>query len=163
MSNSRQHHSRENHPHLRPPLSALRSSSGHQNHQSADQPLRFAWNWAQGGRQVAKSRTHACVCMSCEPACTQQPVHPQCDSASVRAEICEPGGALMCVRVHAWRSQALCGVGVGSSGVRGRRHFPERGASGQSLRLWTGFNDSSFQGSSRSSCFWRHPGANSDG
>ena len=47
---------------------------------------------------------------------------------------------------------AYASPGTGDHGVRGEHHCPEQGASGQSLRLLTGFSDSSFQRSSRSSC-----------
>ena len=39
--------------------------------------------------------------------------------------------------------------------------FLEQGVSGGFLRLWSSFNALPFQGSSRSSCFWRHPGSDS--
>lgn len=49
------------------------------------------------------------------------------------------------------------------AGLAGGAAFPSKGRVDKSLRLWSAFNASPFQGSTRSSCFWRHPGANSAG
>ena len=109
------------------------------------------------GRQAAKRRAPTCMWTRTHTvACASLG-----DSASVCVEICKRGDPWVYVSTHS--EVAYASPGTGDHGVRWEHHCPEQGASGQSLRLLTGFRDSSFQGSSRSSCFWRHPGANSDG
>lgn len=98
----------------------------------------------------------------CEPACTWQPMHPRSECECARAEICDRGvteervPVCACMRKDPWFEG-------GGDGLAGDPAFPQQGASGQSLRLWSGFNASPFQGSSGSSCSWRHPGADSAG
>lgn len=122
--------------------------------------LRHAWTWAQGGRWPNAAHPYSRTCVSVNPR-----ARGSLYILGVTARVCARKSvsvrARECVCMHARRTRALRPA-PGDGGARGGRHSPERGASGQSLRLWIGFNNSSFRGRSRSSCFWRHPGANSD-
>lgn len=93
----------------------------------------------------------------CEPACTWQPVHPRSECECARAETCDRGVTEECAPVCACMRQDPWFEGRGD-GLAGDPAFPQQGASGQSLRLWSGFNASPFRGSSASSCSWRQPG-----
>lgn len=77
-----------------------------------------------------------------------------------RVEMCECGVASVCACMLGGPGRFFGGE---AAGLAGGAAFPSKGRGDKSLRLWSGFNASSFQGSTRSSCFWRHPGANSDG
>lgn len=66
--------------------------------------------------------------------------------------------ACVCERAHVHQQRSL---DVGQRWQAPEGVVPEQGESGEFLRLWSGFNALPFQGSSASSCFWRHTGADS--